>query len=167
MSLDELLWLATQALERQFIVEFGSFHGRSARAIADNMMPEGKLWCVDPWKGDYKFEDGNVIPITTYVMPDFVHNLQDHIDSGRVLPVRNFSYNFKPSFQVDMVFIDGDHRYDTVVKDIKRAYELLRPGGLICGHDYDHPSWPGVRQAVTELVGPVEIVDTIWHTVKS
>ena len=168
MSEDELLWLATQASSRKYIVEFGSLHGRSARAMADNMCQDGQLWAVDPWKGEYYNENGDAMSIVnTYAMPYFIKNLQDHVDAHRVHAVRQFSYLFSLPLKVDMVFIDGDHRYETVVKDIKKAFELLRPGGLICGHDYDHPTWPGVKQAVTELVGPVEVVGTIWHALKS
>lgn len=166
MSERELLWLATHAQTRKMIVEFGSLHGRSSRAIADNMPHNGHLWCVDPWAGDYYNEEGSNIPISTYVMPYFIQNLQDHIDVNRVTPVRQFSYLFSSPFKFDMVFIDGDHRYEIVVRDIKKAFELLNQGGLICGHDYDHPSWPGVKQAVTEWVGPVEVYDTIWSAIK-
>ena len=167
MSERELLWLAMQAQNRKYIVEFGSLHGRSSRAIADNMPKNGRLWAVDPWAGDYYNEEGNSIPISTYVMPYFIQNLKDHIDANRVTPVRQFSYLFSLPLKVDMVFIDGDHRYETVVRDIKKAYELLNTGGLICGHDYDHPTWPGVTEAVTELVGPVGVEQTIWFAIKS
>lgn len=165
MSDRELLWLARRAKEREYIVEFGSLHGRSTRAMADNN--DGKIWAVDPWAGDYYNEEGNSIPISTYVMPYFIQNLKDHIDKGKVIPVRQFSYLFSLPHKVDMVFIDGDHRYETVVRDIKKAYELLNTGGLICGHDYDHPSWPGVREAVTQWVGPVGVEQTIWFAIKS
>lgn len=167
MSERELLWLATHAKTRNIIVEFGSLHGRSSRAMADNMRPGSKLFCVDPWAGDYYDEEGSNVPISTYVMPYFLRNLAEHVQSGRVVAVRKFSYQFSLPHSVSMVFIDGDHRYETVVKDIKKAYELLCKGGLICGHDYDHPSWPGVKKAVAELVGPVKVVDTIWSAIKS
>ncbi len=164
MSEVELTWLATQALTHDMIVEFGSLHGRSTRAMADNN--SGIIWAVDPWAGDYFAEDGNSIQLSTYVMPYFIQNLKDKIDAGRVIPVRKFSYQFSLPHTVDMVFIDGDHRYKTVVKDIKKAYELLRSGGLICGHDYDHDRWPGVKQAVDELVGPIELTGVIWSAIK-
>jgi predicted O-methyltransferase YrrM len=164
MSEGELIWLATQASQRKLIVEFGSLHGRSTRAMADNN--KGVIWAVDPWKGDYFQEDGTQLKMTTYVMPYFLENLKDHIATQHVIPVRQFSYLFSLDWPVDMVFIDGDHRLDTVVRDIKKAYELLRPGGLICGHDYNHPMWPGVKQAVDELViGPIQITETIWSAI--
>lgn len=161
MSERELTWLATTAKRCDLIVEFGSFHGRSTRALADNT--EGAVWAVDPWNGDYKTEEGDVMQqVDTYCMPYFKKNLADHIAAKRVFPVRAFSYKFELPFKVDMVFIDGDHRYETVKKDIKRALSLLKPGGIISGHDYDHPTWPGVKKAVHELLGVVNLEETIW-----
>lgn len=170
MTPEELTWLAYQAKKRKYIVEFGVLHGRSCRAMADNMMPNGKIWAVDPWAGDYYSEEGGNVPISTYVMPYFIQNLSDKIREGKVEPVREFSYRFCLPHQVDMVFIDGDHRYETVIKDIKKAFELLPDGGLICGHDYGHPSWPGVKKAVDILVDTMDnitVEGTIWSAIKS
>jgi len=169
MSEPELTWLASMASSHKYIVEFGVLHGRSCRAMADNMMPNGHIWAVDPWAGDYYEEEGEKVPISTYVMPYFIQNLSDYIKADRVTPVREFSYRFKLPHQVDMVFIDGDHRYETVIKDIKKAFELLKDGGLICGHDYGHPAWPGVKKAVDILVdtmSPIKVEGTIWSAIK-
>lgn len=150
MNEQELLWLAAQARHRQYIVEFGCYNGRSTRCLADNGFPGSKIWAVDP-----------------DIQPEFIDNMFDHIESGKVELVREFSYNFSLGHHVDMVFIDGDHRYKEVVKDIKKAYELLKPGGLISGHDYNHPDWPGVKRAVDELVrGPVETWESIWKAIR-
>jgi predicted O-methyltransferase YrrM len=49
----------------------------------------------------------------------------------------------------DSVFIDGDHNYAECLADIEVWSALLRPGGIISGHDY----WPrdvGVMDAVSE-----------------
>jgi predicted O-methyltransferase YrrM len=165
MTLEELLWLATTASRCNLIVEFGSYHGRSTRALADNMRSNGRLWAVDPWNGDYPGENGEVMDnVNTYCFPQFRKNLEDHILCGRVVPHRGFSYSFRLPFQVDMVFIDGDHRYEVVHKDISKAIELTKPGGIICGHDY---GFFGVKQAVDERFNNVAVTETIWWTTKS
>lgn len=167
MSEKELTWLATQASKCMRIVEFGSHHGRSTRAIADNAPEGAKIWAVDPWGGRYLTDDGReVADINTYVMPYFIRNLNDHIQSGKVIPVRNFSYNFTFMDSMDMVFLDGDHRYETVKRDINIVLSILPKHGLICGHDYGHPLWPGVKMAVDELLSSVNVVETIWWTRK-
>lgn len=166
MSEKELVWLANRAKSCNRIVEFGSLHGRSTRALADNTI--GIVWAVDPWNGDYINEEGNVLTtVNTFVMPQFILNMKDHIDSERVILVRGFSSTFTLPYEVDMVFIDGDHRYKIVVNDIHKALSLLRKEGLICGHDYGHSVWPGVKKAVDEILYDIKVEDTIWWTTKS
>lgn len=55
------------------------------------------------------------------------------------------------------VFVDGNHTYEAVADDIRRWWPLIRPGGIIAGHDWGHPRdqrgvW-GVTKAVVEFVG--------------
>jgi len=66
----------------------------------------------------------------------------------------------------DFVFIDADHRKESVAADIKAWREKVKPGGLLCGHDYS-PRFQGVVDAVTEELGSVEVHEpsTIWWTV--
>jgi hypothetical protein len=60
-----------------------------------------------------------------------------------------------------MVFLDGSHDYESVVRDILAWRSLVADGGLLCGHDH---SWPGVERAVLELLGDVDAgPGSIWH----
>jgi hypothetical protein len=47
--------------------------------------------------------------------------------------------------------VDAAHDEASVRRDIALARRLLRPGGLLCGHDYSE-FWPGVMAAVDDLV---------------
>jgi len=47
------------------------------------------------------------------------------------------------------VFIDADHSYEGVRKDIDAWLPKVMPGGILCGHDFDG-MFPGVIQAVDE-----------------
>lgn len=163
MSEKELTWLAKMARKCERIVEFGSFHGRSTRALADNIKRAGIIYAVDPWNGTYLLESGEALQkVNTYVFPIFKRNLKNHIDIGTVIPKRQCSYNFALPFKVDMVFIDGDHRYENVKRDIAKGLSLLKTNGIISGHDWNHPVWTGVNQAVTELLGDVSTEEMIW-----
>lgn len=55
---------------------------------------------------------------------------------------------------LDFAFIDADHSYEGCAADIRVWLPKLKPGGLVCGHDYDHPLKTrfGVKRAVDEAV---------------
>lgn len=163
MSHSELNWLADRARDSIIIIEFGSYLGRSTRALADNT--NGVVYAVDPWDGTYYNNDGSVADwVNTAVFDVFSDNLRDHIETGRVIPIKNYSWAFKERVRADLIFIDGDHRYDEVKNDICNGLRFIKSGGIISGHDYSHKTWPGVKQAVDELLGKVDHCDSIWWT---
>lgn len=171
MSDEELLWLAKKAKDRKCIVEIGSFHGRSTRAIADNTF--GQVFAVDTWKGAPE-QARLFAKETRNAYTAFGYNLDDHIASLHVQAIRKDSLTaaaeWPKNIQPDMIFIDAAHDYESVKADILAWREILAPGGILCGHDYgptaDVPAgdvW-GVTQAVEELVpdfqqGP----NAIWY----
>jgi hypothetical protein len=58
---------------------------------------------------------------------------------------------------LDCVFIDAEHTYEGVKRDIAIWLPKVRPGGWIGGHDYDNlPRFPGVRRAVDEAFDDIE-----------
>ena len=56
--------------------------------------------------------------------------------------------------ELDFVFIDADHSYEGCHSDIQAWAKKIKPGGLLCGHDYDNSEYPqwGVKRAVDEYV---------------
>ena len=52
---------------------------------------------------------------------------------------------------LDFVYLDADHTYEGVRGDLCAWYPKVREGGLIGGHDYGHPNFQGVKQAVDEF----------------
>ena len=52
---------------------------------------------------------------------------------------------------VGFVFVDSAHDRTSTVATVAAWRAALRPGGVMAFHDYDHPDWPGVREAVEEL----------------
>jgi len=47
----------------------------------------------------------------------------------------SFFKNFK--HKADMIFIDADHKYESVSKDLKNSLDILNTGGVIIIHDTD------------------------------
>jgi len=50
--------------------------------------------------------------------------------------------------QFDLVYIDADHKFNSVVLDIEQYWPLVKSGGIMGGHDYKHKGQCGVIQAV-------------------
>jgi Methyltransferase domain len=73
----------------------------------------------------------------------------------RVKIIKDFSLpasaKFKP-YQLDMVYIDANHSYVSVMADMDAWWPKVRIGGLMGGHDYAHnttgQSWIEVQPAV-------------------
>jgi hypothetical protein len=142
MSETELYWLATQAKKHQTIVEIGSFLGRSTRALAENT--QGKVLAIDDWKGVRMTAWGDTVPVPDDCYGTFCKNLADLIPS-KVIPVVTDHAHIPFDVHANMTFIDGDHLYESVKRDI-----LFWRGrtDFLCGHDSE---WPGVQQALEEL----------------
>jgi predicted O-methyltransferase YrrM len=65
---------------------------------------------------------------------------------------------------LDFVFIDADHSYEAVRKDIDAWRSKVRPGGWFGGHDYNR-KFPGVIRAVDFVFGARNVITlpgSIW-----
>jgi hypothetical protein len=160
MSIPELSWLAAQASMHSRIYEIGSWKGRSTRALADNT--HGFVWAVDTWQGSAEHQ-GMADLEDDALFGAFKANVADLTN---VVDIRHESLMAAENVaetgpRPDMVFIDGSHDYENVKADIQAWKPLLMKDGLLCGHDY---SWPGVRQAVDELLPGAKVAPgtDIW-----
>jgi predicted O-methyltransferase YrrM len=56
-----------------------------------------------------------------------------------------------PDSGVDLLFIDSSHEREETVREYERWRPALAPGSVVVFDDYNHPDFPGVRQAVDSL----------------
>ena len=56
----------------------------------------------------------------------------------------------------DYVFLDGGHKYETVLKDLKSLTQIIQNNGIILCDDYDLTYAPGVKKAIDEYVNKLE-----------
>ena len=66
-------------------------------------------------------------------------------DSRDILP--NINLN-----QIDYVFLDGGHSYETVKNDLNNCKIIIENKGVILCDDYDLTYAPGVKEAIDEFV---------------
>lgn len=159
---DELRWLGTQAKKCKLVIEIGSWFGKSARVIADNLPEDGVLICVDHWLGSSTERDTNHTQAKElggdFAYFEFCKNLWDHIATGKVIPLRMHGSNgakflLEQKVEADMVWIDAGHTYKEVQEDTYAYLPLRKKGGIICGHDYMQPIHPDVTNAVLDIFG--------------
>lgn len=172
MAPDELTWLAEQAAQAFRIVEVGCWKGRTTRALAD--ATRGTVWCVDPWTGTQTLRTQNGERVMVWhrmkqpIFEAWVENVADHLATGRVqvLPTHSLVAVrvLRHLAPFDLVFLDGDHGYRTVAPEIAQFRPLVRPGGILAGHDYGNPKHPMVQKAVDALVPDRQLVGSIWWT---
>jgi predicted O-methyltransferase YrrM len=65
---------------------------------------------------------------------------------------------------LDVAFVDGDHHFKPVCRDLLQWSRRLKEGGTLCGHDYNPEGQPEVVQAVDLLLGEenLQFADTFW-----
>jgi predicted O-methyltransferase YrrM len=173
---EELRWLAQQSRKSKTVIEIGSWHGKSSRAIADNLPEDGRLYCIDTWQGSKVEQETNHVSAKLkdgdHAYDEFTRNLWDHIECGRVVALRMHGHNgarllLDSGVRCDLLFIDGGHAKGETLTDISLFLPLLKKGGVISGHDYRNGMWPDVTEEVHGVFGkyvgnPRDT--TIWYT---
>lgn len=150
--------------------EIGIAGGQHIKALMENTKIE-KIYGVDPFitdswdmhnffsvDNDYGGFDGLYKEVCDMLKPY----------GERVELVRKKSTEAAPDFEdgsLDFVFIDAIHDYENCYNDINYWHNRVRKGGYVMGHDWEHPGFPGVQQAVMEhysdsvqgVPGPVHV----------
>lgn len=153
------------------LVEVGCREGRTTGFILENVK-DSSVIAVDPWRA---FPTNSGEGAETYEEWDF-KAIEDEFwknvgkNADRVSMRRETSLEAAVNIDsgLDIVFIDAAHDHDNCLEDIRAWWPKVRPGGCLCGHDYQH-TFPGVMRAVAESfnlatvgVGP----DSMWYVVK-
>lgn len=149
----------------QEIVELGVFQARTAVIMAwgASQGHGAHVTAIDPWELVGNVYDPPFTDANTRAMAK--HNVQSIGYGGRVRLIRAFSHDVaadwypkhqpvmgQPEKKVGLLFVDGDHTKEGARRDIEAWAPHLAPGAVIAVDDYGHPDWPGVAQAVDELV---------------
>lgn len=67
------------------------------------------------------------------------------------------------SKKFDLIYLDADHSFEAVKRDINNSLKIINPNGIISGDDY-HPCW-GVFDAVNSYSNEqkIKIVGEMWY----
>ena len=54
--------------------------------------------------------------------------------------------------EIDYVFLDGGHKYETVKNDLENLAQIVNNGGIIFCDDYNLSYAPGIKKAIDEYI---------------
>lgn len=117
-------------------VEVGVERGLYSEIILQRH-PGAKLFCVDPWKSHRGYRDHT----SQNKLDRFYEEAKERLGqfNGRATIIRGMSLDVVHRFQtnqLDFVYIDGNHTFDYVMRDIIEWSPKVRSGGIVAGHDF-------------------------------
>ena len=155
-------------------VEVGTQEGINAESMLKTLNIK-KLYLVDPFipytdknmekeEEVYLFKSKIVTELDKIlVLPESSHSEENLINFEKEAKKRLKSYNSVEFIKkmsddalddipnkIDFVYIDGNHSYENVKRDLNNYYAKLKKGGYLCGHDCFFPNL-GVQKAVLEF----------------
>jgi len=155
--------------------EIGVWDGRTSVKLLNNNK-NLFLYMIDRWisvdKNDTYFNtfDADIIARSTQI--EFDEAYKEAINKikpykKRCKIIKKDSINASKEFEdesLDFVFIDADHSYEGVKKDIYAWMPKVKKDGWLCGHDYKNGKLVGVKSAVDEILGEKNIISENDHT---
>lgn len=141
------------AKDRRSVVEIGVAEGASATALRQSMAADGTIYLIDP------FHPSRIRPL------NFVKRASKRAVAsyprGQAVWIEAFSSEAARSWQreIDLLFMDGDHRESAVERDWQEWSPHVVSGGLIIFHD----ARTFVGGWTLKEHGPVRLVDRLFR----
>lgn len=142
-------------------LEIGSYEGRSACWLMENVLTSGILYCVDPWDG----KDATLGAETIRAEALFDANTR----KMQIIKRKGRSVDVVPGLPpVNFAFIDGSHEGCDALLDLLLSWPLVLPGGYLAFDDYQwtdprlrsspaaaFDAWVGIRPEGLGEITPV------------
>tara|TARA_Y100000004_G_scaffold968_1_gene1297 strand:- start:460 stop:1035 length:576 start_codon:yes stop_codon:yes gene_type:complete len=149
---------SNQLEDHHTFVEVGVWKGRSICFLGQLLKIKQKkprVFAIDSFKGstDEEKHIKEVEQLGGSLLPLFKENLKKLSLEDLIEPIEADSAEAANLFEdgsVSILFIDANHSYEGVLKDLEAWYPKISKGGLISGHDIQGE---GVTKALTEFAG--------------
>jgi len=164
------------------IVEIGVFGGVSILSIVDMCIKNNNvIYGIDPWNKLTSFNGEKKDDDETKLLQDRLEEVYKHLKNiitkygyeENIKLIKGFSYDKWVLDQfsdesIDLLFIDGEHTYDSVARDLELWHPKVKPNGAIAGHDW---KWNGIQLAVKDYCEKrnykVKAKNDIWKIIRN
>lgn len=165
VSLDEISILgltpAIKNLGQNLIgCEIGVRQGYSMRYLFDHIDELSYMYGIDPWV-PYNDWSGEVTKeLVDQWKKDAYQILAQYKSKIKIAQMTSEKASrYITPRSLDFIFIDGDHTYENVLRDLKLYYPKMKNGAIFGGHDY---SLKSVRMAVDNFRQEYEIEKDLY-----
>jgi hypothetical protein len=138
-------------------LEIGVMVGENAAELLDKTNPSSLL-LIDCWDEGFTHYDSNLKIVGAARAPGesssdaaFRSVQQRFAGDKRVSVVRNYFSVVSQSIadkSLDWAYIDGDHRYEAVLSDLRAVLPKMKDKCVVAGHDWTYVKYYGVINAV-------------------
>ncbi len=145
------------------IIEIGTLFGHTTQVLALANMSHKQICTID----NYSWNPFSLTPNEHRQFTAATLRLASQMHCVKLFDCEAAEfYNSYDGAPPSVVFLDGDHSYEAVLRDLNWAVSV--EANVICGHDFadDHP---GVVKAVREVFGDdFAVRETLWiHGLKT
>jgi len=157
-----------ERLKPKLVIEVGTWKGGSALEMARHLerlgLADSKILCIDTWLGALEMwgDQSDAVRYGSLQLKNgypqlyyqFLANVCHQGAQRRIIPFPLPSATAAQwlslrSVRAELIYIDGSHEEEDVYNDLVDYWDLLSPGGMIFGDDYN---WTGVKMAVDRFV---------------
>jgi len=113
--------------------------------------PQAKIYAIDCWQAYPDYRDY----VDQEQIDGFYEATKKRVEPyGNCQIIKGFSQDIARTFDdvLDFVYIDANHELPFVIHDLIDWNKLVKPGGIISGHDYYKPGNPGKPGHVIEAL---------------
>jgi hypothetical protein len=150
--------------------EVGVHRGAYTRMFAEQLT--GTFYAIDPWVcwpaylcsgGLYRLKSNPGSLEKTENARKVAYNRLEKYNHVKILRQTSIQATLTiPDESLDMVYIDGNHKYPYVIIDLWGYWEKLRVGGIMSGHDLNFST---VNKAVNEFIAKTKI--PYWYVMEN
>ena len=143
----------------QVMIEFGCNRGTTAKRLLENVPTLGRYIGIDVAPDHVPTLKCQRSEIPTHAGVDAANDPRFFL-----LTAPSRSIRVEALEPCDAVFIDGDHSAAAVQHESWLARVLIRPGGIICWHDYGNPAVEVTEtlDALHDKGWPIQCVEHSW-----